>query len=218
MYREMNKYLNHEEKFYVIGVGTVFPAKVVRLLKKKYKNLIGIAHCHGPEPEVLAESYKGVGWIAQKIQKKNLQKMDGIWSNGKDTQATLRKKGFDSLIIKNGVDFEVLNIQEPYNYGDIGLNKEIVVATIGSVSKVKGYYEIIEAVSILKEKYGVSIHFVGIGKVDERTKKIFETYAKQFQVQNQIHLIGEHRNVVEYAKGADIMICASGGGGYGISM
>ena len=218
MCREIKKHLSTEEAYYLIGLGTVFAAKTVRIIKRKYKNVKAIASCRSLHPEVLAEEYPGTGWIVRRMESKNLKKMDAVWSNGLDTQEALRRKGFDSIVIKNGVDFIRLDQEKNYDYGDMGLENEIIIATIGSVSKIKGYYEIIRAVRILKERYKLTVHFVGIGNVNEYNRKKFETFASKNRVAEQIHLIGEHRNVVSYAKGADIVVCTSGGSGYGMAI
>lgn len=215
MYKAICNYINKSDTYYVIGLGTVFAAKTVRLLKQKRKNIKGIASCRSLHPEVLGEEYPGTERILQRLEKKNLKSMDAVWANGLDTQLALRKKGFKSTVIKNGVAFENLEREKVYDYKKIGLGTENIIATIGSVSQIKGYYEIIEAVSILKKKYALTVHFVGIGKVNIRNKRKFKAYAEKFDVNEQVHLIGEHRNVVAYAKGADIMLCTSGGSGYG---
>lgn len=217
MRREIKKHLNTEETYYLVGLGTVFAAKTVRLIKKEYDNVIAITSCRSLHPEVLAEEYPGTGWIVRNMEKKNLRKMDAIWSNGMDTQWALKNKGFDSIVIKNGIDFKRLDQETEYDYKNMGLENEIIIATIGTVSKIKGYYEIIKAVRILKEKYELAVHFIGIGKVNKRNRKKYESFADKLGVAGQIHLIGEHRNVVSYAKGADIMVCASGGSGYGMA-
>lgn len=218
MYREIKKYLNKEDTYYLIGLGTVFAAKTVRLVKRKFKNVKAIASCRTLHPEVLAEECPGTGFIVKGMERRNLRKMDDIWTNGKDTQQALRKKGFDSHVIKNGVDYERLNKEKKYEYSKLRQKGDIVIATIGTVSKIKGYYEIINAVSILKEEYNLNMHFVGVGKVNKRNRRIFYSLAEKLNIREQVHLIGEHRNVVSYAKGADIMVCTSGGGGYGMAI
>lgn len=218
MYSEIKKNINPEQTYYVIGLGTVFAAKTVRLLKKKFHNVKAIASCRNLHPEVLAEDYPGVGFFVKRLEKKNLMAMDAIWTNGLDTQEALRKKGFESLVIKNGVNFQKLDKEAKYNYKELGLEDKIIIATIGSVSKIKGYNEIISAVKILKESYELEVHFVGIGKVNKRNAAIYNEYARRLGVEEQVHLIGEHRNVAAYAKGADIMLCTSGGGGYGMAI
>ena len=217
MYKEIKKHLNHEETYFLIGLGTVFAAKTVRLIKKEYENVRAIASCRSLHPELLAEEYPGTELIVRNMEKKNLLAMDAIWSNGLDTQLALRKKGFTSIVIKNGIDFKKLAQENKYDYKDIGLENEIVIVTIGTVSKIKGYYEIIKAVKILKEEYSLTVHFVGIGKVNVNNRNKFESFADNLGVAEQVHLIGERRNVIEYAKGANIVVCTSGGSGYGMA-
>lgn len=218
MVKRLINLLDCSKKNYLIALGTVFMPRVAIRVKKKCPNVVTVASCRGTEPETLGEEYPGVGPFVQKLQKDNLNKVDQIWANGKDTEKMLYKKGFDAQIIKNGVDYNKLDSVPEYNYRKMGLEDKIVIGTIGSVSKIKGYYQIIEAVAILESKYKLKVHFVGIGKVNARNKTKFEKYAEKAGVKEQVHLIGEHRNVVSFAKGADVMVCASGGGGYGMSI
>ncbi len=217
MYKEIKKHLNYEQTYFLIGLGTVFAAKTVRMIKKEYKNVKAIASCRSLHPEVLAEAYPGTGFILRNMEKKNLRAMDAIWSNGLDTQLALIRKGFSSIVIKNGIDFKRLTQEDKYDFKNMGLENEIVIVTIGTVSKIKGYFEIIRAVKILKVTYGLTVQFVGIGKVNDKNRNKFESFADNLGVAGQVHLIGECRNVVAYAKGADVVICGSGGSGYGMA-
>ncbi len=215
MYRKIKETLNKDENYYFIALGTVFAAKTARLLKKEFKNSKMIASCRSLYPEVLGQSYPGIGPIVARMEKRNVRYMDAIWSNGKDTQEALKKKGIQSIVVKNGVDFQKYDKMEAFNYKELGLQDKIKIVTIGTVQKIKGYYEIIDAIKYLKDKYGIEIHLVGIGK-----GKIehFNNYAEKKGVGKQIHLLGENRNVVAYAKSADIVVCTSGGSGYGMAI
>lgn len=215
MYRAINRMLDKTEKYYFIALGTVFAAKTARLLKKNFPNSKMIASCRSLHPEVLGQTYPGVGKIAKKMEKRNLSAMDAIWSNGEDTQVALKKKGFDSVVIKNGVDFDVYDKVTPFDYSTLGLDNKVKMVTIGTVQKIKGYYQIIEAIKILQEKYYEEVHLVGLGKgnLDK-----FNNYAKELKVEGRVHLLGEQRNVVSYAKSADLIVCTSGGSGYGMAI
>ena len=215
MRKAIKKYLDRNEKYYFIGLGTVFAAKTARLLKKDFPNSKMVASCRSLHPEVLGETYPGIGGIAKRMEKKNLQAMDAIWANGLDTQAALKKKGFHSIVIKNGVDFDRYDQVEPFDYSKLDLENEIKLVTIGTVQKIKGYYAIIDAVKYLKEFYNIKVHLVGLGKGNIEK---FNKYAENLGVAEQVHLLGEHRNVVSYAKGGDVNVCAAGGGGYGMSI
>lgn len=215
MYRKIKKTLNHSKKYYFIALGTVFAAKTARLLKKDFPASKMIASCRSLHPEVLGEQYPGVGAIAMKMERKNLKEMDAVWANGLDTQIALKKKGFESKVIKNGVDFKNYDELEPFDYGKIKLQNKIKIVTIGTVQRIKGYYEIIDAMKYLKDKYRVEVHLVGLGK---GSLEKFNKYAESRGVAERVHLLGEQRNVVSYAKGADVIICASGGSGYGMAI
>ncbi len=215
MRRRIKQVLDRNEKYYFIALGTVFAAKTARLLKRDFPNSKMIASCRSLHPEVLGEQYPGVGKIALAMEKKNLRAMDDIWSNGIDTKDALKRKGFESIVIKNGVDFDNYDQIEAFDYKKIGLQNKIKVVTIGTVQKIKGYYEIIDALRYLKDEYGVEVHLIGLGK---GSLDRFNKYAEKKGVSERVHLLGEQRNVVSYAKGADLIVCASGGSGYGMAI
>ncbi|MFR1611944.1 MAG: glycosyltransferase family 4 protein [Lachnospiraceae bacterium] len=214
MRKNFKCWIDAKEKCYVISLGTVFAAKTARLLKKEFPNIVSIVSCRSLHPEVLGESYPGVKNIALRLEKKNLEAADLIWSNGEDTYEALRSKGFLSTIIRNGIDVNKLNNIKAYDFAQMGLEGKKVIVTIGTVQKIKGYYELIDAIEILKKKYGFELHLVGIGKGNiER----FYRYAEKKEVREYIHFTGEKREVISYAKAADLVACLSGGSGYGMA-
>lgn len=214
MVKAFCKWNNPDERYYVIALGTVFAAKAVRLIKKKCNNVVSIVSARSLHPEVLAESYPAVRKSVLKLEHKNLIDADMIWSNGEDTQIALQKKGFDSMIIRNGIDIKKLDDTAPFDMSKLGLKDKNIVVTIGTVQKIKGYYELISAVRILKEEYNFELHLVGVGKGNlER----FYHYAEKNGVRKQIHFTGEQRNVIAYAKAANLVACLSGGSGYGMA-
>ena len=214
MVKKLRKYLLPEEKYYVISLGTVFAAKAARIIKKEFPNIVSIVSSRSLHPEVLGETYPGTKNIALRMEKKNLLAADMIWSNGLDTQAALAKKGFTSLVIRNGVDIKRLDAITPFDMKELGIENKIKIVTIGTVQKIEGYYEIIDALAVLKEKHGLEVHLVGVGK---GKIEIFEKYAKIHNVKEQVHFTGEKRNVISYAKAADIVVCLSGGSGFGMA-
>lgn len=214
MRKAFRKWMEPGEKYYVIALGTVFAAKTVRLLKKEFPQITAIVSSRSLHPEVLGENYPGTKRIALKMERKNLEAVDGVWSNGEDTRDALKKKGFDSIVIRNGLDVGRLKETKAYDFSEMGLEGKRVVVTIGTVQKIKGYYELIEAIRYLKENYNFELHLVGIGKGN--LEKFYDFAAKN-GVREQIHFTGEQRNVVPYAKAADLVACLSGGSGYGMA-
>lgn len=208
------KWMRKDEKYYIISLGTLFTAKAARLLKKDYPEIISIVSCRSLHPEVLGESYPGLRRIALRLERKNLEAADAIWANGEDTSNVLKMKGFESRIIRNGVDIEKLERTTAYEFKKMGLGQKRIIVTIGTVQKIKGYYELIDTIKILKEKFQFELHLVGVGKGNQ---KRFYAYAEKKGVREQVHFTGEQRNAISYAKGADLVACLSGGSGYGMA-
>lgn len=214
MVKAFGRFRKDGEKYYVIALGTIFAAKACRKIKEIYPDIVSIVSCRSLHPEVLGESFPGTLGRLLKIEAKNLSNVDAIWSNGEDTREALLRKGFDSTVIRNGIDVKRLENISPYDFSLMGLEGKRTVVTIGTVQKIKGYYELIDAISILKEKYNFELHLVGIGKGNLDR---FMNYAKLKGVEDRIHFTGEQRDVIKYAKSADIIACLSGGSGYGMA-
>lgn len=202
------------EKYYIISLGTLFAAKAARIIKNKYPDVISIVSSRSLHPEVLGEKYPGLLHLALRLERKNLKVANDVWANGEDTKEALNRKNFNCRVIRNGIDIEYLDSIEPYNFSKMGLENKIVITTIGTVQKIKGYYELIEAISILKNKYNLEVHMVGVGKGNAEK---FIHFAQKLGVISQIHFVGEQRNAIAYAKSADLVACLSGGSGYGMA-
>ncbi len=216
MFRAFCRWKKEGEQYYVVALGTLFAAKAVRLIKRQYKEeIISIVSSRSLHPEVLGEKYPGLKNLAMRLEKKNLLNADIIWSNGIDTKDALKAKGFNSIVIRNGVDVKKLQNVKKFDFSEMGLDNKHIVVTIGTVQKIKGYYEIIKAIKILKEKYHFELHLVGVGKGDIEK---FHKYAKKNNVEKQIHFTGEKRLAIAYAKSADVVVCLSGGSGFSMAV
>ncbi len=213
MAKQINALLDEfgEDNSVLIALGTLYSAKAVRLVKKSRNKVVTIASNRGTHPETVSSYIYGTYFYLNRLQNKNLKSMDYIWTNGYDTKEYLKKKGFESIIIYNGVDIRKLMKQSAVSYETANVTgKRPVLVTIGSIGEIKGYGSIIEAVNILKEKYMIEVDFVGIGKGNVHQ---YDSLISKYGIESQIHLLGEHRDVVRYAKMADCTLCLGEGGG-----
>lgn len=216
MKRKTLKLIDPAQKYAVISMDTVFMAYTGRKISGQCANVFHIASSRGPHAEIYSQDYPLFGKLIMRMEKKNLSSADEIWANGGDTQKSILEKGFKSIVVRNGVD-----LNKAGSAGELALHdfchipkEDKIVVTIGTLQDVKGYRELIRALSILRSKYGTNLHLIGVGKGDgERYMQL----AREMGVQDLVHFVGEQRNTIEYAKSADIVACVSGGGGLGMA-
>lgn len=124
----------------------------------------------------------------------------------------------EDTIIYEPVDLKVFNpdsiSQERRNMlkGELGIDeKEIILGTVGNVTWVKGYENMIEALAIIKKKYK-RIKLLITGKILDtqmeyysRLKKI----ASSFGLDGDVHLLGWRTDIPEILSIMDIFILPS---------
>lgn len=214
MYKKFCEIYGKEDKIILISLGSLFAAKVAKKIKRKYNNIFSVVSVRSLHPEIYSEHYPLLRKTMFNLEKKNLCAANVIWANGEDTFDNLKKKGFNSIIIKNGVDVLKMKKIPAYDYKKINLEGKKIIVTIGTLLKEKGYYELIQALSILKKIYNMELHMVAIGKGNPAK---FKKFAGKNGVSEQVHFLGEHRDGISYAKSANVVACLSGGSGYSMA-
>lgn len=201
---------NNEKKYFVISMDTIYTGRIGKWAKKKYKNAVFINSVRGPHAEILGKRYPLLANYFMMIENSTLRQANQIWSNGWDTEKALEKRGFSSIVIKNGVDYarKDINVSIPDWFFSKGTNYHIL--TIGTLLDIKGYNELIIAISILKHKYGINASLTAFGKGNPSKYMLL---AEENNVMSQVVFAGNVDNTVEYAKHFDIIACLSGGSG-----
>lgn len=215
MVKKAIQIMKEDQEYIIISMDTVFMAYTAKKICGKCKNTKHIASVRGPHAEFYAVDYPLLKKIIMKMERKNLMHADAIWANGWDTQCNLKNKGFDSTVIKNGLDYDDAFTTTPIAIRELcGISpKEKVIVTIGTLQDEKGYIELIKAISHL-HRMQQKVHLVGVGKGKaDRYMKI----AEELEVADLIHFVGEQRNTVAYAKAADIVACLAIGSGIGMA-
>lgn len=212
MKRKLKKVLDSigDNAAYVITMDTIFTAKAGRWAKKHYDGVKFIVSVRCPHAELAGTCYPMLKGYLLKSEKKNLEKTDDIWANGWDTQDMLKKKGFDSVVIKNGVDFARAQMAETDVFNDLPLKGDYNIITIGTLLDIKGYPELIQAISIVHKKYKLKANLVALGKGNP---KRYIQMAEELNIGEYINFVGERRQTIECAKKCDLAACLSGGSG-----
>ncbi len=101
----------------------------------------------------------------------------------------------------------------PYkNPKKIPLRKTFNIVAVGGLRKVKGYDKLIEAVSLLKFDYHLTI--IGEGNERKRLEDLIDT----LNLTDRVSLIGFKSNVNDYLYSADLQVVSSSSEGFSLAM
>jgi glycosyltransferase involved in cell wall biosynthesis len=112
--------------------------------------------------------------------------------------------------ISNGIDLTRFSGRENLKVtnkltSELNLKKnEVLILTIGRINHEKGYYEIIEALSMLSK----NIHLISVG-FDEGHKAILEEKIKEFNLEKQVHWLGLRQDIPDLMAQCQIFVLAS---------
>ena len=212
MWRRLKRILRefHGEPVFVISMDTVFTGQLGLRAKKAFPNVIFINSVRGPHAEIESRQFPLLKWYFYARERQTLSGADRIWSNGADTRDMLAKEGFSSVVMRNGVDAGRAHNQVPVPPQYVPANTDLNLITIGTLLDIKGYPELIRAVSLLKERYQIRLGVTALGKGDPAG---YLTLSKELGVEDQICFAGHQSQTVEYAARFDLAACLSGGSG-----
>lgn len=214
MAHTLRKILKGGEKYYVIALDTMFNVSAANRARKNNNNVVLIASSRGPHAEVLAKSFPLCKEVFLSYERKMLKTADAIWANGFDTMAALKSKGFDSVLMRNGVDFNTINDASTSDLEETMNTTNVKIASIGTLSDIKGVNELIDACAILKSRgvKNIELFFIGKGNPGE-----YKSRVQNQNIGDRVHFLGHKSNAGAYMKKCDIIACLSGGGGMSMS-
>jgi glycosyltransferase involved in cell wall biosynthesis len=119
-----------------------------------------------------------------------------------------------SVVIPNGFD---LDLFQPSQTARICLRKELNLAAdtiiIGSIARyhpMKDHANFLQAAALLLAKVpNVNVHFVLVGTGIDRNNQTLNNLINNLALKNQVHLLGERRDIQNITPGFDIMTSAS---------
>jgi glycosyltransferase involved in cell wall biosynthesis len=190
MARIAKKRITDGQKTFIISMDTVFLPLAAKNIKKFSKKTINIISSRGPHAEIYSSYWPLASNRISKLEADNFANADYIWANGYDTQRNIKSKGFDSVVIFNGVDCASIRDFSADLIPDEHKNVHPQLFTVGTLLDLKGYPEMIGAVSLLHNKYGLPVHLYAYGKGDPYR---YMEMAKERGVGDYIHFMGERR-------------------------
>lgn len=120
-----------------------------------------------------------------------------------------------------GVDVDAIQKKEngnPYLRELIGAtDDELILISVGELSKNKNHIVVIEAIKAIHEKGIKNIHYVICGR-DDTERKIIEERVNEYGLQKKFHFLGYRTDVVELNKQASCFILPSYKEGLSVSI
>jgi glycosyltransferase involved in cell wall biosynthesis len=214
MARGLQNIIKDNTRYYVIALDTMFNVKAGYSVRKNNSNVVLIASSRGPHAEVWSASFPLCRKLFLIYEKSMLKCADAIWANGLDTMSLLKSKGFDSVLMRNGVDFESICNISTDGLEDILNTSNIKIMSIGTLLDIKGVTELIDACATLSNRgvKNVELFFIGKGEPEK-----YKNRANKLNVAERVHFLGHKSNVGAYMKKCDIIACLSGGSGLSMS-
>lgn len=192
----------------VIGLDTVVIPLAMRGLEE---TLTFVCASKGPHADLMATQAPWLSYWLRWAEIRAYRSCQEVWSNGRDMRDYIRRQGYESIVIGNGVDIAAaLRPRErPQEYASERTSFRICM--VGSLLDIKGIANAVRALSGVTdpEKRGrMELYFVGKG--DPRP---YSALAEECGVRSQIHFLGARQDVFPYLQHADLLLCLSGGGG-----
>ena len=193
--------LRREETY--IAVGSLYEANSLRWLGKINKRFGYICSVHGKHADDSGNSYPLLRSTFKKMEYLNLFHASEIWSSGYDTTDYLKKLGFSSLLMKNGVDcYEFSKTKYQYIRPAFMNRNFIHVTMVATLRKIRGLETAIEASACVRRVVkDFRLTFVGKGG-QERWQRL----AEELEVSNHVVFAGERTDVADILHFTDIAL------------
>ena len=200
------------EETTIVALGTITVSMAALAYKKRHRAVRYICSSRGPHAEVESHRHPKIKSFLYRTERLTIYSADLFLVNGYDTRDYYKQlNGISGEVLLNGVDvhgFDEDNNSSPYSFG------KPVIVSVGTVIDIKGVNELIKAFAILRKenKIDAALCFVGKGA----TLK-YEALAKSLDISEDVHFLGNQKNVKPYLKNASIVACLSGGGGFSMA-
>ncbi len=84
----------------------------------------------------------------------------------------------------------------------------LIAVTVGILSEAKGYLNLLESASIVRDR-GYPVKFFWVGGSDKKTLRDFKSKVKKFGLKDSVFYLGFRKDIPEILKCSDLLICAS---------
>lgn len=193
--------LRREETY--IAVGSLYEANPLRWRGKINKRFGYICSVRGKHADDSGNSYPLLRSTFKRMEYLNLVHASEIWSNGSDTTKYLKKLGFSSFLMKNGVDCYEFSKPEDQYICPAFMNRNFInITMVATLREIRGLETAIEASACVRRVVkDFRLIFVGKGG-QARWKRL----AEKLKVSNQVVFAGERTDVADILHFTDIAL------------
>lgn len=185
----------------------IFIYKILQILKSLNPDII---HIHNTkELEImyharcfLRHKIPLVGTRHNPIVKKKFRLADlGVAVSNETLNYTNAKQ---NITITNGIPYKTISIMDK--------NKEFTIVGVGRLAPVKGFHNLITALS--KVKFDFKLHIIGEGEQEKELTELINS----LNLQNKIKLVGFVNNVQDHINNSDLQIISSSEEGLSLAL
>lgn len=193
--------LRREETY--IAVGSLYEAAPLRWVKRTKRGVGYICSVRGKAADDSGNSYPLLRNTFKRMEYLNLVHASQIWANGSDTTDYLKKRGFCSLLLKNGVDcYEFYKTEDQYIRPAFMNRNFINITMVATLREIRGLETAIEA-STRVRRVVKDFRLIFVGKGGQvRWKRL----AEKLKVSNHVVFAGERRDVADILHFTDIAL------------
>ena len=201
-----------------IALGSLFETLPLRWLKSVKPGFRYICSVRGKDAEILSYGYPFLQGFFRSSESKNLKYAAMIWANGYDTADYLKRMGYRSLVMKNGVNASAFSKpKDQYKRPSFMEADYLYVTMIATLRDIRGVDIAIKTCNYLrKEIADFRLVFVGKGG-QNRWKRL----AKDLGVSDMVVFAGERTDIPDIISFSNIILtlCKEQyGGGFSMSL
>lgn len=195
----------------VVALGTISPASATYKVKRIFPSILFVCSARGPHAEIMSRSFSEHSSCLHKIEIDNLKRADVSLTNGDDTFEYFKNHGVETIVMKNGVDF---NRFQQCSEKRVFKTTDKIILSIGTLWDVKCISELIRAfaLAVKKGKKDLSLYFAGKGNPEK-----YKLEANNQGVGEKVFFLGHRTDIPFLAQQADIIACLSEGGGFSMA-
>ena len=195
----------------IVALGTIAVASACYNAKKKMPSVRFICSARGPHAEIMSRKYSRHSTYLYETEELNLKHADVALTNGFDTKKYFEERGIKTIVMKNGVDFDMF--QQPSTEKAFKTHDKVVLS-IGTLWDVKCISELIKALAIIvsKGRDDISLFFAGKGDSSK-----YQVEAIRLGVEEKVFFLGHRKDIPTLSQQADLIACLSEGGGFSMA-
>jgi len=201
----------------VLGLGPIIDVMPGVWLRRTDRATRVICAVHGRVAQELGHSLPWARPVLGRLERWSLRKSDAVLVNGEDTHEWLAGYGIASAVVPNGIevaDFAGRTTEPPAPIAAAQARGEAVLVMVATLREIKGIRPFIEALPLLRRRYGPGFRAFFLGKGDSAP---YRAHAARHGVADLVDFVGEVPDIVPWLHASTVSVNLSGGAGMAIA-